>query len=263
MDLGLKQKNAVITASTKGIGKAVALSLFNEGCNVCISSSNEKNLQAALENFPKNSEQKIIGEVCDLNNPSHLKNLIEKSSATFGSIDILVNNCGGPSAGMFDSLDEEKWNYAYQQVLMSAMRLTKIVLPFMIEKKWGRIINVTSISVKQPIENLILSNTFRTGLTSMMKTLSTQYAKEGITINCVAPGYTLTERIWELAENKAKLTGEKIEEIISKMNEEIPAKRMATPEEIASMITFLASEKAAYITGNTIHIDGGVIRSLF
>lgn len=263
MNYGIQNKTALITASTKGIGKAVAISLLNEGCNISVSSSSSENISKFLNEISDEHKSKVFAEACDLNNPSHIKNIVEKTSEHFGSIDILVNNCGGPAAGYFENLEEEKWNHAYQQVLMSAMRLTKLILPQMKEKNWGRIINITSISVKQPIENLILSNTFRAALTSMMKTLSSQYAQFGVTINNVAPGYTLTERVWELAENKAKLTGEKIEEIISRMNSEIPMKRMAEPREIADAVTFLASQNASYITGNSIHIDGGIIRSLF
>ena len=181
----------------------------------------------------------------------------------FGEIDILVNNCGGPVPGRFDDLDDLKWEEAVDQVLMSVIRLTREVLPGMKGKKWGRIINVTSLSVKQPVDNLMLSNALRSAVTAFSKTLSMEVGKDNITVNNVAPGYTLTSRLYELALERGKETGVSHEHILAEMATNVPMKRLARPDEIASMIVYLASEQAGYITGTTIQVDGGAIKSTY
>ena len=262
MNFGIQNKTVLVTASSKGIGKAAAELFAAEKCNVAICSRSEFELEKTASELSAKYENEIFWIVCDLNNPSDITNTVEKVTEKFGGIDILVNNCGGPSAGFFEELNEEKWNFGYEQVLLSVVRFVQAVLPNMKKKNWGRIINITSVAVKQPIDNLLLSNTFRAGVIGLSKTLSNQLAKHNITVNSVAPGYILTERIYELAVNKAKLTGESHETIFAKMTKEIPLGRMARPEEIASAILFLASEQASYITGNTIQIDGGLYKGL-
>ncbi len=263
METGLRNKTALVTAASKGIGKGCAAALIKEGCRVIISSSNAKNLEYALKEFSAIPGAQVHAVKCDLNLKSDIQNLYEQVKSLYGGIDILVNNCGGPHPGFFEELGEDKWDYAYDQVLMGPVRLIKLFLPSMKQKKWGRIINITSLSVFQPIDNLILSNTFRTGLTALAKTLSNRFAANNITVNNVAPGYVLTERIKELAENKAKVTGETAEQIFEKMKSEIPMQRIGQPEDIANAVVFLASEGASYITGNTIHVDGGRVVSYF
>ena len=262
MNLGIQNKTVLVTASSKGIGKAAAELFASEKCNVAICSRSAVELEKTAAELSAKYDNEIFWIVCDLNNPSDIKNTVEKVEEKFGGIDILVNNCGGPSAGFFDELNEEKWNFGYEQVLLSVVRFTRAVLPNMKKKNWGRIINITSVAVKQQIDNLLLSNTFRSGVIGLSKSLSNQLAKHNITVNSVAPGYTLTERIYELAVNKAKVTGESHETILVGMTKEIPLGRMARPEEIASAILFLASEQASYITGNTIQIDGGLYKGL-
>jgi len=175
----------------------------------------------------------------------------------------MVNNCGGPVAGLFQQLSEQNWQAAYEQVLLSAIRFCNLVIPDMLVREWGRIINITSITVKQPIENLMLSNTFRTGLIGFSKSLSNEVAKYNITVNSIAPGYTLTNRIYDLAVHNAKQKGISHEEVVSEMAKEIPIKRLAYTKEIASVVTFLSSQQASYITGNTIQVDGGWTKGYF
>lgn len=260
METGLKGKTALVTAASKGIGKGIALALAKEGCNVIISSSNKANLEYAVKEIASTGA-KVHAFKCDLNLKSDIQNLQNEIVALYGGADILVNNCGGPHPGFFEEIGEDKWDYAYEQVLMSPVRLIKLFLPYMKQKKWGRIINITSLSVYQPIDNLILSNTFRTGVTALAKTLSNRVASLGITVNNVAPGYVLTERIKELAENKSKVTGETAEKILEKIREEIPMQQIGKPADIANAVVFFASESSAYITGNTLHVDGGRVGS--
>ena len=263
MDLGIKGKNALITASGKGIGKAVAEQLAAEGCNIAICSRTKEDLISASLDIKKRYGTEVIWCLCDLNKAREIDNTYEIVTQQLGPIDILVNNCGGPAAGYFQELDNQKWQDAFDQVLMSAVRFCNLVVPGMMVSEWGRIINISSISVKQPIDNLILSNSLRSAVIGFAKTLSNEVAKYNITVNNVAPGYTLTNRLYELAVLRAKTSGRSHEEMLSDMGKEIPMNRLARPEEIASAAVFLASSQASYLTGNTIHVDGGLVKGLY
>jgi 3-oxoacyl-[acyl-carrier protein] reductase len=263
MDTGLKNKSVLITASSLGIGKAIAETFASEGCKVAISSRSKDNLLSTAKDIKAKFGFDPFWSVCDLNKNKDIENTYKAAVDQFGSVDVLVNNCGGPVTGMFQELDEKDWDNAYDQVLMSAVRLSKLVLPDMMRNQWGRIINVTSISVKQPVDNLVLSNSLRAGLTGMAKSLSNEVAKYNITVNNVAPGMTLTRRLYELAVIEAKQKGKSHEEILAEMAKKVPMNRLGRPEEIASVVLFLASKQAAYVTGNTIQVDGGYIKSLY
>jgi 3-oxoacyl-[acyl-carrier protein] reductase len=263
MDLQLKGKTAIVTASSLGIGRSTAELLLKEGCSVAICSRNRENLIQTAGEIKELLNIEPLWVLCDLNKPTDLENLYSVVKSHYGPVDILVNNCGGPPAGFFENMDDDSWNLGFEQVLMSAVRLTRIVLPDMKERKWGRIINITSISVKQPVDNLILSNAFRNAVTSFAKTLSNQVGKYNITINNVAPGYTLTSRLYELAVTRAKAQGESHEHVLASMANDVPMKRLARPDEVAAMIVFLASEQASYCTGLTIPVDGGITRSTY
>ena len=263
MDTGLKDKNVLITASSMGIGKAVAELFAEEGCKIAISSRSKENLLSTTSELKEKYGIEPFWSVCDLNKQKDIENTFNAVSSHFGNIDILVNNCGGPVAGLFQQLEEEDWNNAYEQVLLSTVRFSKLVLPGMMANKWGRIINLTSISVKQPIDNLILSNSLRAGVTGFSKSLSNEIAKFNITVNNVAPGMTLTRRLYELAVVEAKEKGKSHEEILVEMAKRIPLNRLARPEEIASVVVFLASKQASYVTGVTIQVDGGYVKSIY
>jgi len=263
MDTGLKDKTVLITASSMGIGKAVAEMFAEEGCKIAISSRSKENLLSTAKELKDKYAIEPFWSVCDLNKQKDIENTFSAVSAHFRNIDILVNNCGGPVPGLFQQLEEEDWNNAYEQVLLSAVRFSKLVLPGMMASNWGRIINLTSISVKQPVDNLILSNSLRAGVTGFTKSLSNEVAKFNITVNNVAPGMTLTARLYELAVVEAKEKGKSHEEILVEMAKRIPLNRLGRPEEIASVVLFLASKQASYVTGVTIQVDGGYIKSVY
>ena len=263
MDTGLKNKSVLITASSLGIGKAVAELFAAEGCKVAISSRSKENLLATAKEIKSKHNVEPLWSVCDLNKSKDIETTYKAVTEQFGSIDILVNNCGGPVPGMFQELEENDWDNAYEQVLLSAVRFSKLILPGMMAKNWGRIINLTSISVKQPVDNLILSNSFRAGVTGFTKSLSNEVAKFNITVNNVAPGMTLTRRLYELAVVEAKEKGKSHEEILVDMAKRTPINRLGRPEEIASVVVFLASKQASYVTGVTIQVDGGYVKSVY
>lgn len=262
MDLQLKNKNTLVTAGSKGIGKAVALALASEGCRLAVTSSSKENLKKFAEECKAKTGQTPYTAVMDLNNPAEAAEVTQKIVKEFGQIEILVNNCGGPQAGRFLELTDKQWESGANQMLFSVIAILRLLIPPMREKKWGRVINITSVTVRQPIDNLVISNAIRAGLTGLAKSLSNEYAEDGVTVNNIAPGYTLTERIKELSHSKATLTGNSPDDIIREMTRNIPAGRMANPEEPAALACFLASPLAGYITGNTIQIDGGYTKSL-
>jgi 3-oxoacyl-[acyl-carrier protein] reductase len=262
MNLGLKGKTVLVTASSKGIAKSVADMFLSEECNVAICSRNKDDLVKTAEEMKSKYKLEPFWCVCDLNKASDIESTVASVKKEFGTIDILVTNCGGPPPGYFRELSEPNWQAAFEQVLLSVVRFCNLVVPDMIIKEWGRIINMTSITVKQPIDNLVLSNSLRTGVIGFSKSLSNEVAKYNITVNSVAPGFTLTNRLYELAVEKAKKESKSHEEVLAEMAKEVPMGRLALPSEIASVIVFLASTKAGYLTGNTIQIDGGWIKGL-
>ncbi len=262
MDLGIKGKVALITASSKGIGRAVAEALAAEGCNITLCSRTKDDLIKTSDEIKVKYGGDPFWCVCDLNKQKDIESTINSVNNQFGHIDILVNNCGGPISGFFRDLSDEDWQSAFEQVLLSSVRLSNFVLPGMLLREWGRIINITSVSVKQPIDNLMLSNSLRSGVIGFAKSLSNEVAKHNVTVNNVAPGYTLTNRLYELAVVRAKNSGKSHEEILADTAKQIPMDRLGSPEEIAAAVAFLASKQASYITGNTIQVDGGYIKSI-
>lgn len=263
MNFHLAGKTVLVSAGSMGIGRAAAEEFIKEGCKVVICSSNEKNLIKTVSEIKKAINVEPVWAVCDINNLSDIENAVKVANSNYGEIDILINNCGGPKPGYFKDLNDKDWQDALDQVLLSVVRFTRLVLPGMIKKGLGRIVNVTSLSVKQPIENLILSNSLRSAVTAFSKTISNEYGKHNITINNVAPGYTLTSRLYELAVARAKERQESHEHVLASMAADVPMKRLARPDEVASLIVYLASEQAGYITGTTIPVDGGLIKSTY
>lgn len=263
MDLGIKGKTALVTASSKGIGKAIAESFAAEGCKVAICARNKDELLELSNDLKRRFGIDAVWSICDINKPKEIESTIEVVHKELGPIDILVNNCGGPPSGYFTEFSDKQWQNAVEQVLMSAVRFIRSALPDMISNEWGRIINITSIAVKQPVDNLLLSNTLRSGVTGLAKTLSMEYARYNITVNNVAPGYTLTSRLYDLAVVRAKKENLSHEEILTAMAKETPANRLCSPEDIAGAVLFLASRRASYINGVTLNVDGGLNKGLF
>src|SRR5262249_12370202 len=262
MDLGLANRVALVAAASRGIGFAAARELAREGARVFLCSRDETQARQAAANISRETGGEITGLRADVTNNADIARFVDEAIERAGRIDVCVTNAGGPPATVFADTDIEMFRNAFELNALSAIRLAKLVLPGMREQKWGRIINVTSVSVKQPIEGLLLSNTVRAGLTGWAKTVSTEVAPDGVTINNVAPGYTLTERQEELAEARGKVSGKSKQEMIDFWASQTPMRRMASTEEIAAAIAFLASERASYITGVTLQVDGGWVRSL-
>jgi 3-oxoacyl-[acyl-carrier protein] reductase len=263
MELNLQGKTVLVTAASMGIGRATAQLFIKEGCKVAICSRNKENLVIAANEIKSLYSVEPLWVVCDIDKLSDIENTISVIRKNYGDIDILVNNCGGPIPGFFENLSDDNWQDAFEQILLSAIRFTRLVLPGMKSKNWGRIINITSLSVKQPVDNLILSNSLRSAVTGWAKTLSNQVGKYNITVNNVAPGYTLTARLYELAVSRAKQSGDSHEHVLASMANDVPMKRLARPDEVGSLVVYLASEQAGFITGSTIAVDGGVIRATY
>jgi len=263
MELGLKGKVALVAASSRGLGRAVAEEMANEGVNLVLCARGEKDLDKVKTELIDNAGVRVIAVAANLTEAEELNRVVETGLEVFDQIDILVTNTGGPPAGMFESLTQVQWQEAIRQNLESVLNLTRAVLPGMKERQWGRILNITSISVKQPVDNLILSNSVRAAVTGFARTLANEVASFGITVNNVLPGYTRTSRVEELAEQIAKTKGIGVEEAIDNWASQIPMGRIGEPREFAALVAFLASERASYITGTSIPVDGGWIRSLY
>ena len=263
MDLGLKNKVALVAASSQGLGRAVAEELAAEGASLVLCARDSRTLAETAASIAEKTNVHVLAVPADVTVAEDIKRLVDAGNERFGRIDILVTNAGGPPAGRFEQLTHEQWENAIRLTLLSAVELTRQVLPGMKGRRWGRIINITSIAVKQPVENLLLSNSLRAGLTGFARTLANEVAADGITVNNVLPGYTRTERLDELADMMAEKQGISPNEFRGKWEKEIPMARLGEPREFAAMVTFLASERASYITGTSIQVDGGWIRSLF
>ena len=262
MDLGLKGKTALVGASSRGLGRAVAEELAKEGTSLVICARTVAPLEEAGQQIHDDTGADVVAVPTDLTEPEDIERLIKKAEQDFGKIDILVTNTGGPPPGPFESHSVEAWSVAVEQNLNSVLNLTRAVLPAMKEAGWGRIINITSVAVKQPIDGLILSNAVRAAVTGFAKTLANEVASSGITVNNVMPGFTRTERLDGLAENIAETQGITVKEAFTRWAAQSPMGRIGEPKEFAALVTFLASERASYITGTSIPVDGGFIQAL-
>jgi 3-oxoacyl-[acyl-carrier protein] reductase len=256
MDLGLKDKTALVGGASAGLGFAVARALFEEGARVAMCSRDKTRIDRVAGSLSDDTNR-VLPVVCDLTRINEIRSLIAKVQDSFKDIDILVTNCGGPPAGTHDSIAEKEWEHAYNLTFMSAVRLIQGIIPGMKKRKFGRIIILSSISAKQPIDNLLLSNSYRAGLLGYAKTISRELAPQGITVNTVMPGYTRTERLDELAEGISSRTGQSKQEVFDSWIKTIPVGRLGKPEELGRFVAFLASEQAGYLTGTATAIDGG------
>jgi len=262
MDLGLKDKVALVAGASRGLGRAVAEELAAEGASLVLCAREAQTLSETAAAIAETHNVHVLAVPADVTVIDDIKRVVASGNERFGRIDILVTNAGGPPAGRFDQLTREQWDRAIKLTLMSAVELAREVLPGMRTRRWGRILNITSIAVKQPVENLLLSNSLRAGLTGFARTLANEVAAEGITVNNIMPGYTRTERLDELAQMMAEKQGIPPAEFRGKWEKEIPMGRLGEPREPAALAAFLASERASYITGTSIQVDGGWIKSL-
>ena len=262
MDLGLRGKVALVAASSRGLGQAIAEELAREGAELILCARGEDRLMQTRAAIEDRSGVRVVAVAADLATPEGVEEVVQRGLREFGRVDVLVNNAGGPPAGPFESHSAEAWRRAVQLNLESAVHMTRAVLPGMKERRWGRILNVTSIAVKQPVDNLILSNSVRAAVTGFARTLANEVAPFGVTVNNLMPGYTRTERVVELAEANARTKGGSAEEEFARWEREIPMGRLGEPREFAALAAFLASDLASYITAQSIAVDGGWIRSL-
>jgi len=263
MDLGLKGKVALVAAASRGLGRAVAEELGAEGASLVLCARGAEALQATRDQIATTTGAAVLALPADVTQPEDVARLITAGQTQFGRIDILVTNAGGPPAGRIETLNSDQWEAATRLTLFSVIELTRHVLPGMKERRWGRILNIASISVKQPVENLVLSNSLRAGVVGFARTLANEVAADGITVNNILPGYTRTERVQQLAEMMAQKEGITPAEFTARWEQEIPMKRLGEPREFGALAAFLVSERASYITGTSIQVDGGWIRSLF
>ena len=262
MELGLKNKVAMVAAASKGLGRAIAESLAREGCRLSICSRSTDNLDPARFAI-EDTGGEVLAVSCDVSRPADLERWVEATEATFGQVDILVTNTGGPPAAPFLKLGEEQWRAGVDGTLMNVVRLCKAVIPDMQKRNWGRIVHLTSLVAKQPNPLLTISSTLRAGLSALTKTLGDQVAKDGITVNAILTGHFLTDRQRQLAEIRSKEQGITPQQYLDKSVEDIPIGRFGDPRELADVVTFLCSDRASYVTGTSIQIDGGYIRSTF
>jgi 3-oxoacyl-[acyl-carrier protein] reductase len=262
MDLGLKGKVALVAAASRGLGRAVAEELAAEGAALVICSRNPATIEKTASEIAQASGAEVLSVAADVSRPDDVTRLVQSALERFGRIDILVTNSGGPPAGPFESFTAEQWEAAARLLLHSSVGLARHVLPGMKERRWGRILNITSIAVKQPVDNLILSNSLRAAVTGFARTLANEVAPFGITVNNIMPGYTRTERVEELSRMMAEKEGITPAEFVARWEKEIPMRRIGEPREFAALAAFLVSERASYITGVSVPADGGWIKGL-
>lgn len=263
MELGLKGKSVIVMAGSKGLGKATAKIFAVEGAHVVIGSRNEEELTAAVKEIKDvTGNHQVSFRVCDITNPDEIRSLVKYAAELNGTIDVLVNNSGGPPAGTFDAFSDEDWQNAYELNLLSYVRAIREVLPYMRKNRKGHIINFASSSVKQSLDNLLLSNTFRAGIVGLSKSLSQELGKDNILINTLGPGRIATDRVAQLDQIRAEKQGVDAENIRAGAEKSIPVGRYGEPEEFARQAVFLCSNANSYLTGQTILVDGGLVKAL-
>lgn len=262
MDFGLRGKTALVTAASRGLGRAIADALASEGASLVICARGEDALEEARDAIARRTGADVVMVAADVSTAKGIADVWRHARDRFGRVDILVTNAGGPPSGPFESLEWDSWQKAVELTLRSAVELTRLVLPGMKERRWGRILNVTSIAVKQPVDGLMLSNSLRAAVTGFARTLANEVARYGVTVNNILPGYTRTERVEQLNAATAAREGVTADDVARRIEGQIPMRRLGEPEEFAALAAFLASEQAGYITAQSIAVDGGWIRSV-
>lgn len=263
MELGIKDRVAIVAASSQGLGKAVALELAREGARLAICARTESDLEAAADQIRRETGAEVLARALDVTVHEEVRRFVGAVAERFGRVDICVANAGGPPSKTFAETTIEDWQAAANLNLMSTVYFAKETLPLMQERRWGRFIAITSVAVKQPIEGLILSNAIRSGVSGLIKTLANEYGRYGVLVNNVCPGYTATARLVELSRKLAAREGVGPEEIVDRWARLTALGRVGRPEEFADAVVFLASERAAYITGVSLAVDGGLVKGVY
>lgn len=265
MNLGLRGKVGIVCGASAGLGRAAAAALAREGASVVVCSRDRKRIAEAAAGMRRTAAAgaEVVPMVADMSSAVHIGRLVKATVKRFGRVDILVSNAGGPPVAAFEDLSDEAWERGTQLTLMSTVRCIRAVIPYMKKQGWGRIVTITSIAARQPINDLVISSSIRPGLLGLTKVLGNQYSADGICINAVAPGFILTDRQKEIGAARAKAKGIAFEEYLKESAREIPLGRLGRPEELADVIAFLCSERASYVTGTTITVDGGLARGIF
>jgi 3-oxoacyl-[acyl-carrier protein] reductase len=262
METGLKGRVAIVAASSLGIGRATAEGFAAEGCHVAMCARNAQTLQESAEQIRKKYSVEVFAKAMDVTDPEAVHGFVDGVVAKFGSADICVANAGGPPAKGFLAATVDEWRKAVDLNLLSTVYFAREVIPHMQRKHWGRIVTITSISTKQPVPDLVLSNSVRAAVVGLVKSLANEFGKDGILVNNVAPGYTATDRLKELAQARSSAQGKSEKEIFEGWATDAPLKRIGEPREVADAIVWLASERASYITGQTVLVDGGLYKGL-
>ena len=262
MDLGIRGRVAIVAAASKGLGRATAAELAAEGARVVICARTADVLARARDEIAAATGAELHAVEADVSTLEGIDRVVSAAERAFGAVDILVNNAGGPPSGPFEAHDWARWEEAVNLTLRSAVELTRRVLPGMRERKWGRVLNITSIAVKQPVDGLMLSNSIRAAVTGWARTLANEVARDGVTVNNILPGYTRTDRVEQLNAATAAREGVAVEEIQRRSESQIPMRRLGEPREFAALAAFLVSDRASYITAQSIAVDGGWIRAL-
>jgi 3-oxoacyl-[acyl-carrier protein] reductase len=262
MDTGLKNRIALVAASSQGIGRATAEAFAAEGCRVALCARNSEALEATAASIRERYKTDVLTEAFDVTRAEAVHGFVEKVVHQFGGVDICVTNAGGPPSKGFLATNLEEWRKALEVNFLSAVYFAREVIPHMQRQRWGRIITITSITTKQPVVDLVLSNAVRAAVVGLVKSLANEFGKDGILVNNVGPGYTATDRLKELAASRAKATGKSEAEIFEGWAVDAPLKRLGEPREVAETIVWLASDRASYITGQTILVDGGMYKGL-
>jgi 3-oxoacyl-[acyl-carrier protein] reductase len=262
MDTGLKNRVALVAASSQGIGRATAEAFAAEGCRVAMCARNAQTLQAAAEHIQKQYRAEVFAQSLDVTDADAVHQFVDAVASKFGSVDICVTNAGGPAAKGFLAATLEEWRKAVDANFLSTVYFAREVIPHMQRKRWGRIITITSITTKQPVTDLVLSNAVRAAVVGLMKSLANEFGKDGILVNNVGPGYTATDRLKELGKARSAASGKSEKEISEGWSADAALKRLGEPREVADAIVWLASERASYVTGQTVLVDGGLYKGL-
>jgi 3-oxoacyl-[acyl-carrier protein] reductase len=262
MDTGLKNRVTIVAASSQGIGRATAEAFAAEGCRVAMCARNAPALQATAERIAKQHRVEVFTQALDVTDAEAVHHFVDAVASKFGSVDICVTNAGGPPAKAFLAISLGEWRKAVDLNFLSTVYFAREVIPHMQRKHWGRIITITSITTKQPVLDLVLSNAVRAAVVGLVKSLANEFGKDGILVNNVGPGYTATDRLKELAKARSAASGKSEKEISEGWSADAPLKRLGEPHEIADAIVWLASERASYVTGQTVLVDGGLYKGL-